>query len=48
MFRQAEGTGGPGEHDRLRDIVNAFRVNVREDGKINLVRTGTWWIKVLD
>ena len=37
LFRQVQGAGGPDEHDRLRDIVNAFRGNVREEIQSNCV-----------
>ena len=35
-------------HGAVRDNEDAFRVNVREDIWKNGVRTGTWWISVLD
>jgi len=42
-------TGGVAEGARRRrDNEDAFRVNVREDIWKNGVRTGTWWISVLD
>ena len=47
MFRQVEGVAAVAAR-RVRDNVDAFRVNVREDIWKNGVRTGTWWISVLD
>jgi hypothetical protein len=47
LFPQVEGVAAVAAR-RVRDNEDAFRVNVREDIWKNGVRTGTWWISVLD